>query len=53
MNAALGLLEKGGVLIALVPVSYSHPDETLLEKLPQDTFHSAKVNTKIIEIIKG
>tara|TARA_Y100000782_G_scaffold109957_1_gene135597 strand:- start:1682 stop:2266 length:585 start_codon:yes stop_codon:yes gene_type:complete len=53
MNAALGLLEKGGGLIALVPVSYSHPDETLLEKLPQDTFHTAKVNTKIIKIIKG
>lgn len=48
MNAALSILD--GRLIALVPITYQHPDAETLEELGPDTFPTAKVHTKIIEI---
>lgn len=36
-----------------VPITFEHPDAQTLEVLPSDTFASAKVNTKIIRIVKG
>ena len=55
--AALQLLGRGGhetpaALVALVPVTFVHPDAETLEILPADTFATAKVNTKIIRITK-
>jgi hypothetical protein len=56
MDAALSLLDGGGhdsaTLIALVPVTYQHPDAEEMETLPNDTFASAKVFTKIMRIEK-
>jgi phospholipid N-methyltransferase len=48
INKALSLLSADGILVALVPITYNHPDMVELEILPNDTFASAKVNTKII-----
>ena len=55
--AALSLMGTGGhghgfrpTLVALVPVTYQHPDAEELERLPDDTFSTARVNTKIIRI---
>ena len=51
MNAAIDLLESEDArLIALVPITYQHEEAQTLEELGPDTFASAKVNTKIIEI---
>ncbi|RCS21494.1 methyltransferase type 11 [Phyllobacterium salinisoli] len=55
--AALTLLGRGGHseparLVALVPITFSHPDAETLEILPVDTFTTAKVNTKIVRITK-
>ena len=51
--AALSLLGQGGhdepaTLVALVPITFSHDDAEELEVLPNDTFSTAKVHTKII-----
>ena len=48
---ALGMLKAGGVLVALVPITFQHPRAETLENLPVDTFSAAKVYTKIIRII--
>jgi hypothetical protein len=53
--AALSLLGRGGhtepaTLVALVPVTFEHPEAEHLETLPPDTFSTAKVYTKIIRI---
>jgi hypothetical protein len=58
MRAALSLLGRGGhqqaaALVALVPVTFDHEDAEELERLPADTFATAKVHTKIIRIEKG
>jgi phospholipid N-methyltransferase len=55
MDAALSLLGRGGhdrpaVLVALVPITYEHEDARTMEILPNTTFSSAAVNTKIIRI---
>ncbi|TIS37521.1 methyltransferase type 11 [Mesorhizobium sp.] len=55
--AALSLLGRGGheapaVLVALVPITFNHPDAETLEILPPDTFATAKVHTKIIRVRK-
>lgn len=54
MNAALELLhcpkDLGASLVALVPISYKHPDAETLEELDSNTFQTAKVWTKIIQI---
>lgn len=51
--AALDLLGRGGhsepaTLVALVPITYQHPEAETLEVLPDDTFAAAKVRTKIV-----
>lgn len=51
--AALRLMGRGGHaeparLVALVPITFDHPEAVTLETLPADTFATAKVNTKII-----
>lgn len=53
--AALSLMGRNGhverpTLVALVPVTFAHPDAETLEELPADTFATAKVYTKIIRI---
>lgn len=53
--AALSLMGNNGhdcapVLVALVPITFQHPDAETLETLPADTFATAKVHTKIIRI---
>jgi len=59
MQHAYDLLVEGGIMIALVPTSYNEAklkgdfSFTELEVLPNDTFATAKVNTKIVEIIKN
>lgn len=50
MAAAAGLLAPGGVLVALVPVTYTRDDMDTLETLGPDTFASAKVHTKLIMV---
>ena len=49
---ALSMLKNGGVLIALVPITYEHPQAVTLEALGNDTFSAARVNTKIIRLKK-
>lgn len=55
--AALSLTGTGGhghafrpTLVALVPITFRHDDAEELEILPDDTFSTAKVRTKIIRI---
>ena len=53
--AALSLLGRGGhaepaTLVALVPVTFEHPEAEHLEILPSDTFSAARVHTKIIRV---
>ncbi len=55
--AALALLGQNGheepaALVALVPITFEHHDAETLEELPNDTFQTAKVWTKIIRIEK-
>lgn len=56
--AALSLMGTGGhghgfrpTLVALVPITFRHDDAEELELLPDDTFATAKVRTKIIRIV--
>ena len=58
MAAAISMLNRGGhdcaaVLVALVPITYDHDEAETLETLPEDTFSTAKVRTKIIRIERG
>jgi hypothetical protein len=53
--AARSLLHPGGhaerpCLVALVPITFADPDAETLEELPDDTFATARVRTKIIRI---
>lgn len=55
IEAALSLLGRGGhnlpaALVALVPITFKHDEAETLEILPNTTFPTAKVNTKIIKI---
>lgn len=55
IEAALSLLGRGGheepaTLVALVPVTFEHPEAEVMETLPLDTFSTAKVCAKIIRI---
>lgn len=43
-------LELCGKVVALVPVTFQHPDAIENETLPADTFPTARVKTKIITI---
>lgn len=53
IEAAISVVQPGGVIVALVPVTFSNPHAETLETLPPDTFAAARVNTKIIRIRKG
>ena len=53
MKAAISLLDSPGVLVALVPITYEHPEAELIETLDSETFSTARVNTKIIRIERG
>lgn len=48
--AARRLLARGGVLVALVPVTFRADDMDEIESLGPDTFATAKVWTKIIRL---
>lgn len=53
--AALSLLGRAGhaepaTLVALVPVTFEHPEAEHLETLPPETFSLARVHTKIIRV---
>lgn len=53
--AALSLMGRGGhdeppCLVALVPITFRHDQAEELETLPDDTFATARVRTKIIRI---
>ncbi len=53
--AALSLLGRGGhsepaILVALVPVTFDHLEAVELERLPESTFSTARVWTKLIRI---
>lgn len=52
LQHAMTLLNPGGVIIALVPVTVGVPGAYEIERLPVDTFAGIKVNTKIIEVTK-
>ncbi len=45
-------LRPGGFAICLVPITYKKIDHEVLETLDKDTFAHAKVNTKIIKIVR-
>lgn len=56
--AARSLMGRGGhpvpaVLVALVPITFEADGMETLERLPADTFATAKVHTKIIRITEG
>lgn len=53
--AAVNLMGRGGHveparLVALVPVTFQHPEAETLETLPPDTFATARVHTKLVRI---
>ena len=53
--AALTLLGRGGhveaaTLVALVPITFEHPEAEHLEILPPDTFSTARVHTKVVRV---
>jgi phospholipid N-methyltransferase len=55
IDAALSLMGRNGhqepaTLVALVPITFNHQDAETLETLPDTTFQTARVNTKIIRI---
>lgn len=52
VNNAVSLLNEGGRLIAIVPVTFKHELAYEVEFLPADTFTGTKIQTKIIEICK-
>lgn len=47
-ESAISLLKAGGCLIALVPVAFEFDGITELEKLPDSTFSTTNVKTKIV-----
>ena len=56
VEAALNLLGRAGhrdaAMVALVPVTFEHVDAELIELLPNDTFASAAVYTKIVRFVR-
>ncbi|WP_199823842.1 methyltransferase type 11 [Labrenzia sp. OB1] len=55
MKAALSLLGRNGHhaparLVALVPVTFEHKDAETIEVLPEDTFSTCRVRTKVVRI---
>lgn len=56
INSALDLLttyaNRNAILVALVPITFKHDEAELIEILPNDTFTTAAVHTKIIRIVR-
>ena len=58
MQTAYDLLVKGGIIIAIVPLSYNESklkgkcNFLQLRTLPESTFVTAKVSTQLVEILK-
>jgi len=56
MSAALDLLGSDdgetAVLVALVPITFNHPDAEMMEELPRETFSTVSISTKIIRIYR-
>jgi len=52
MDQVYKCLRPEGVAICLVPITYKKIDHEVLETLDSDTFAHAKVNTKIIKIVR-
>ena len=56
VNAALDLLTASvngnAILVALVPITFNRDEAELIEILPNDTFTTAAVHTKIIRIVR-
>lgn len=56
MSAALSLLNRGGhdhaSMVAIVPITFHHDEAEHLENLPDTTFSTAKVRTKIIRFTR-
>lgn len=56
IEAALSLLGCGGhhcaTLVALVPVNFEHVEAVTIERLPNTTFATAKVNTKLVRVCR-
>lgn len=55
IKAALSLMGQDGfdgpaVLVALVPITFEHDGAEVLEALPEDTFSTCRVRTKLIRI---
>ena len=50
--AAVSLLAPGGVCVALVPVTFNGEGFKTVETLPNTTFATAKVNTKVVTFTK-
>lgn len=50
--ASLSLLAAGGVMVALVPITFTHPDAEDLEILERGLFASTDVHTKLIGFYK-
>lgn len=53
INACLDLLADDGVMVALVPVTFCHPNAEHLEDLPRDCFALTAVSTKLIRFFKS
>lgn len=52
MDQVYKCLRPGGFAICLVPITYKKIDHEVLETLDSDIFAHAKVNTKIIKIVR-
>lgn len=50
LAATVNLVKQGGVIIALVPVTFDWPGMIELERLPKGTFVTTDVQTKIVAI---
>lgn len=50
--AAISVLAPGGVMVALVPVTFRHDYAEEIETLTPDTFAAARVHTKLIRLEK-
>lgn len=50
--ASLSLLAVGGIMVALVPITFEHPDAVILEILERGLFASTDVHTKLVAFYK-
>jgi phospholipid N-methyltransferase len=52
IDAAIKVLRSGGMLVALVPITFNRSGFDLVETLPDDVFAATTVNTKIVRYVK-